>query len=566
MNFSFHHPYQFASDYSIPVAYFCMEYAIHQPLKLYAGGLGFLAGSHMRSAFELKQNMVGVGILWKFGYYDQVRKSDQSMDILFEEKVYGFLKKTDIKFTIQVSGHDVWVAAYYLPPEVFNTAPVFLLTTDLPENDYLAKTISHKLYDANPETSIAAAILLGIGGAKLFEFLNWKPDMYHLNESHGLPLAFYLYNQYKDIHEVKKRLVFTNHTPEQAGNPETDFLLLEKMGFFCSIPATEVRMITKIEGQVLNHTLSALRFAGIANGVSKMHLQTLTVMWKKHKDVCLIISITNAQNFTYWAEHAMYKEIEKNDMSGLQQLKWSGKKELFEIVADQTGEIYDEKVLTIVFAKRFAGYKRADLLIYDMERFDRIVNNTERPVQIIWAGKPYPMDYTAIGIFDKIVNITKGYKNCSVLVGYEIKLAKLLKQGADVWLNVPRLTHEASGTSGMAAAMNGAINVGTPDGWFPEFAIDKINSFIIPPASLNLPEHEQDAIEAGNLYDLLEKEIIPMYYDYPSRWLSIVKNSMQNIIPYFDSNRMASEYYQKLYKPTMQENIKKYSQEPLAAK
>src|SRR5690349_19888250 len=170
-----------------------MEFGIHQPLKTYAGGLGFLAGSHMRSAFELKQNMVGVGILWKYGYYDQVRKSDQTMDVLFEEKIYGFLVNTGIRFTIQVSGHNVWVTAFYLPPEVFNTAPIFLLSTDLPENDYLAKTISHKLYDANPETTIAAAILLGVGGASLFDHINWQPEIYHLNESHGLPLLFHLY-------------------------------------------------------------------------------------------------------------------------------------------------------------------------------------------------------------------------------------------------------------------------------------------------------------------------------------------------------------------------------------
>jgi glycogen phosphorylase len=547
MGFTFDHPYQYATGYQTPVAYFCMEYAIHQPLKLYAGGLGFLAGSHMRSAFELKQNMVGVGILWKYGYYDQVRKSDQTMDVLFQEKIYGFLVKTDIKFTIRVSGHDVWVTAFYLPPEVFNTAPLFLLTTDLPENDYLAKTISHKLYDANPETTIAAAILLGVGGAKLIEYINWQPAIYHLNESHALPLLFHLYNKFKDIQKVRDRVVFTNHTPEQAGNRETDFLLLEKMGFFCGIPATEVRMITKIGDHVLNHTLSALRLSGMANGVSKTHLQTLKNMWQQYNDICPIISITNAQNFTYWADHEMYNEVSNNNMDGLQKTKWAGKTNLFEVVADQTGEIYDEKILTLVFGKRFTGYKRADLLLYDMDRINNIVNNTERPVQIIWAGKPYPMDYTSIGIFDKIVHVTKLYKNCSVLIGYELNLSKLLKNGSDVWLNFPRLTHEASGTSGMAAAMNGAINVSTPDGWFPEFAKDKINSFVIPPAPAGLTDHEQDAIEANNLYNLLEKEIIPMYYDYPARWLTLMKNSMQDVIQGFDSNRMAAEYYEKMY-------------------
>ncbi|MDP4216620.1 MAG: alpha-glucan family phosphorylase [Bacteroidota bacterium] len=547
MKFAFNHPYSFAAGYDKSVAYFCMEYAIHQPLKLYAGGLGFLAGSHLRSAFELRQNMVAVGILWKYGYYDQVRKSDQTMDVLFEEKVYGFLKPTDLKFTIQVSGHDVWVTAFYLPPEIFHTAPLFLLSTDLPENDYLARTISHKLYEPNPETKIAAAILLGCGGARLMDHIDWQPAIYHLNESHALPLAFYLYDRYKSMEEVKKRLVFTNHTPEEGGNPKTNISLLDKLGFFSGIPLTEVRAITQIGDDSLDHTLTALRLSGAANGVSKLHLQTLQNMWGKYEGICPLISITNAQNFTYWADQDMYNALSKNDDKALQSRKAAGKERLFEIVADQNGEMYDMSILTLVFAKRFAGFKRADLLLQDMERFERLVNNKDRPLQIIWAGKPHPMDYAAIGIFDKIVHLCKRYSNCSILVGYELALSKWAKQGADIWLNNPRLTHEASGTSGMTAAMNGAVNISSPDGWFPEFARDKINSFVIPPADPTLQDHQQDEEDANSLYDLLEKEVIPMYYDYPSRWLSMIRNSMQDVIPYFGSNRMAAEYYEKLY-------------------
>jgi len=163
--------YQPDAAYQTRAAYFCMEFAIDQPLKIYSGGLGFLAGSHMRGAYELKQNLSGVGILWKYGYYDQTRKSDQTMDVLFGEKVYGFLEKTDIRFSIQINQNPVWVTAYYLPPEVFGTVPVFLLSTDLPENDYLAQTISHKLYDQNLEARIAASVLLGIGGGKLLDIL-----------------------------------------------------------------------------------------------------------------------------------------------------------------------------------------------------------------------------------------------------------------------------------------------------------------------------------------------------------------------------------------------------------
>jgi starch phosphorylase len=547
MSFSFKHPYSINPAFQKKVAYFSMEFGIHQPLKTYAGGLGFLAGSHLRSAFELQQNMVGIGILWKYGYYDQVRKQDQTMDVLFEEKNYGFLKPTDIKFTIKVSRHDIWVTAYYLPPEVFNTAPVFFLSTELPENDYLAKTISHKLYDANPEAKIAAAILLGEGGAKLLEVLNWEPAIYHLNESHALPLAFYLYNKHKDLTELKKQLVFTNHTPEEAGNLKINLTLLDKMGFFCDIPLTEVRALTHTEEDELNLTLAALRLSGKANAVSKMHRDTLCNACSKYERTCNIISITNAQNFRYWHDGNSYSALKNNEDDTLQKIKLQGKRNLFEEVADQCGEIYDEKICTIVFAKRFAGYKRADLFFHDMERFHKLVTNTERPVQIIWAGKPYPMDYTAIGVFDKIVDISKKYANCSILVGYEMKLSKLLKQGADVWLNVPRLTHEASGTSGMAAAMNGAVNVGLPDGWFPEFAKDKINSFVVPPCDINLPEHLQDDTDAGSLYNLLENEVLPMYYDYPDRWLEIAKNGMKDVIPQFDSNRMVKEYYERLY-------------------
>jgi len=547
MSFEFSYPYVPSAEYGKRVAYFCMEYAIHQPLKIYAGGLGFLAGSHLRSAFDLKQHFVGIGILWKYGYYDQVRKSDQTMDILFEEKVYGFLQPTGIKFTVRIFQHDVWVTAFYLPPEVFHTAPLFLLSTNLPENDYLAQTISHKLYDFNPETKIAAAVLLGVGGARLLEELHWTPEVYHLNESHGLPLAFYLYNKHKDLEKVRQQLVFTNHTPEEGGNPKTDMLLLERAGFFCGMPMTEVRALTHIQDSVLDHTLTALRMSGVANGVSRLHQQTLSRMWGKYPDICPLISITNAQHYGYWADKEMYKALEANDDVALRERKLAVKEQLFELVADENGEIFRKDVLTIVFAKRFTGFKRADLLLHDMDRFNRLVNNKERPVQIIWAGKPYPMDYTAISVFDKIVNACKSYANCSVMAGYELRLSKILKQGADVWLNLPRLTHEASGTSGMTAAMNGAVNVSIPDGWFPEFAKDKRNCFVIPPSDATLPEHVQDEKDALSLYDLLEKEVIPMYYDYPARWTGIIKEGLRDIIPYFDSGRLAAEYYEKLY-------------------
>ncbi|WP_276482246.1 alpha-glucan family phosphorylase [Paraflavitalea pollutisoli] len=549
MPFTFQHPYVFDDRFRKPVAYCCMEFAIHQPLKIYAGGLGFLAGSHLRAAYALRQNLVAVGILWKYGYYDQVRKSDQTMDMLFQEKGYGFLEQTGIRFTIEVSGHEVWVEVWYLRPEIFRTAPLFLLSTDVPENDYLSKTISHKLYDANPETTTAAAILLGVGTMKLFDYLDWQPALFHLNESHALPLAFYLYKRYLRIEEVQKRLVYTNHTPEQGGNRQMDYLLLEKMGFFCHVPIAEVKQLMGGNGPALHQTRCALRFAGRANGVSALHVTTLNTWFGEVPGMPPWQTITNAQDFDYWANKEMYEALQAGDTATVAALKAYAKKQLFELVADQNGEILDEKVFTLVFAKRFAGYKRPALLLSDPDRFHRLVTNEKRPIQIIWAGKPYPMDYTAIGVFDRIVHTCRQYRNCSTLVGYELQLSRWLKQGADGWLNVPRMRHEASGTSGMSAAMNGAVNISMPDGWFPEFARDKVNSFVIPPAPPDKADHEQDAIEANHLYNLLEQAILPMFYDDPQRWMSIVQQGMRDILPYFDSKRLAQEYYEKLYDP-----------------
>ncbi len=549
MSFEFKHTYNISEEYKKRVAYFCMEFGIDQALKTYAGGLGFLAGSFMRSAFELQQNIVGIGIMWKYGYYNQGRKQDQTMDVLFEEKKYGFLKETKIKFSIKVAKHEVWVTALYLDPQIFKTVPIFFLTTDLPENDYLAKTISHRLYDANPETAIASAILLGEGGAKLLEEINWDPEIYHLNESHALPLAFYLYKKNKSISELKRKIVYTNHTPEESGNQKTNLALLDKMSYFCDIPISEIVAIAKTDEDKLDHTETALTFSNKKNAVSALHKKTLMSQCKNKESICDIISITNAQHFNYWHDQELYHHLKNEDYENLKIRKESLKLKLFEIVADQCGEIYDPNICTIIFAKRFAGYKRPDIFFHNMERFENLLTNKQRPVQIIWAGKPYPMDYNGIGVFDKIVDICNTHYNCAILVGYELKLSKILKEGADVWLNMPRLYHEASGTSGMAAAMNGAVNVGLPDGWFPEFAKDKINSFVVPPCDTTLPDHLQDDMDAESLYNLLEKEILPIYYDYPNRWQEIIRNGMKDIIPYFDSNRMAKEYYEKMYKP-----------------
>jgi glycogen phosphorylase len=543
----YQHPYDFDPKYSKSVAYFSMEFAIHQPLKTYSGGLGFLAGSHMRSAYDLKQNMIGISILWKYGYYDQIRKGDQSMDVLFQEKLYSFLEDSNIKYTIEINHHPVVVKAYYLNPKTFGTVPIFFLTTDVPENDYLAQSTTHKLYDSDPAAKIAQTILLGLGGAKLLDELKIDVEIYHLNEAHALSAAFYLYKKFNKMEEVQKRIVFTTHTPEEAGNEKHDITLLEKMGFFCGVPLDEVREISGTEDHVFNHSLVALRMANISNAVSRKHGEVSNKMWANYKNICKIITITNAQNKRYWADKELYAAVERDDNDMIRKRKRIMKEDLFELVADQTGQLFNKELLTVVWARRFAAYKRADLITFDPDRFEELITSKKTPIQIIWAGKPYPMDYNAISMFNKLVHLSKKYLNIAVLVGYELKLSRLLKNGADVWLNNPRIPREASGTSGMTAAMNGAVNVSTYDGWIPEFAKHGVNSFIVPPVDLTLPVHEQDQIDHLNLMDIFEKDIIPLYYNEPDKWIQIVKNSMLDVIPYFDADRMAYQYYEKVY-------------------
>ena len=541
-------PYEIDPKYSKKIAYFSMEYAIHQPLKIYSGGLGFLSGSHLRSAYELRQNLVGIGILWREGYYDQARNHDQTLAVTWIEKIYNFLEDTGIRFQVDIHDHPVWVKVLYLNPATFNSAPLFLMSTNIPENDYVSQTITNRLYDGNAATKIAQFILLGIGGAKLMDILNFNPDLYHLNEAHAVSSVFYLYKKYGSKEEVRKRLVFTTHTPEEAGNEKHDIYLCEKMSYFNGIPLDKVREITGITDDLFNHSLVALRFARLANGVSQLHGEVSRQMWGKYQDICEIKAITNAQNWKYWADKQLYRAKEEGSDNWFDDRKQYLKKRAFEIVSDQTGKLMDPRVLTIVWARRFAGYKRADLITRDHARFEGLLNNKKYPVQIVWAGKPYPLDYPAISDFNHLVNLSKQYRNVAVCVGYELTLSRRLKQGADIWLNNPRVPREASGTSGMTAAMNGAVNLSTNDGWICEFINNGNNGFVVPPADYkNMRVEEQDKYDLEKIYDILENEILPIYYEDPGTWRQIIKNGMRDVQIQFDSNRMVNEYYEILY-------------------
>ncbi|MFK5881189.1 MAG: alpha-glucan family phosphorylase [Sulfurospirillum sp.] len=540
--------YDINKKYQKSVAYFSMEFAIDQALKIYSGGLGFLAGSHMRSVYDLKQNVVGVGLLWSFGYYDQTRNEDRTLRPTFTRKFYYFLEELDVDVKVRIHNKDVKIKAFLVKPEIFGSAPIILLSTDIDENDYLARTITHKLYDGNEKTRVAQEIVLGIGGTKVLEALTHKVDIYHMNEGHALPLVYELYSKFQNMDEVRKRVVFTTHTPEAAGNEIHNINFLQEMGFFNGLNIQTIREISGYQNSDdFSLTVGALKSAKIANAVSKIHAKVSNEMWAHVKNKCKIISITNAQNKKYWTDKTLIRNLDEHEDYELVARKKHLKKLLFDIVADQTGKRFDPEVLTIVWARRFVGYKRPGLLKYDLERFENLMRRVDMPVQILWAGKPYPGDFGAIDLFNELIDMSHHYKNMAVLIGYELTLSKILKQGSDIWLNTPRITREASGTSGMTASMNGSIHFSVDDGWHPEFARNGKNAFTIPKLDHNLPIEEQDRLDNKNMMDILENDIIPTYYYDQEKWVKIMKNAMTEIEIDFDSGRMADEYYKKMF-------------------
>lgn len=516
-----------------PTAYFCMEFAIDQPLKAYAGGLGFLAGSYFRAARRLNYPIVGVSMLWSYGYYDQVRDKEGRMKVDYVRKYYEFLEDIDLKVPVIINGTTVWVKAYKLEDNVFETCPIYFLTTDIPENDHLSRTISYNLYDGNNLTHIAQEIVLGIGGYKIIrECENIK--LYHINEAHPLPLGFKMLEDY-GLDYVKEHLVFTTHTPVPAGNETQDINLLKNMGFFGNV---DIKVAEKLGGNPFNLTVAALRMSKIANAVSKLHKKTTENMWAWVNDKCEIISITNAQDRCYWQDQIIRDAAKDYDYDKLKERKMELKKQLFEEVADQTGKLFDPNIMTVVWARRFAGYKRPYLPLYNEKRLKKLLD--DKKIQIIWAGKPHPSDTNAHITFNWIVSKTRELKGAAILTGYELKLSKLLKMGSDIWLNTPKRPNEASGTSGMTASMNASIHMSTLDGWHVEW-VD-----MYPDDSFTIGDgiNTDDDYEAKCMYEQLEKA--SNIYD-TDKWWKKACNCVNHIVEYFDAERMAKEYAEKMY-------------------
>lgn len=526
------------------VAYFSMEIAIDQSLATYSGGLGFLAGSHMQSAGYLQMPMVGVTMLWSFGYYDQRINENGNVEVAYIRKHYDFLTDLKVSTTIKVFGEDVIVKAYKVEENLFGTCPIYLLTTDVEGNSEWARRISHKLYDGDEKIRVAQETVLGVGGIRILQAVGYNFDVIHLNEGHALPAAFELLRQFNgDLKAVRQKTVFTTHTPVPAGNEVHWVDTLVEAGFFSGCSRETA---VELGGENFSLTVAALRMSRIANAVSQLHGLVANKMWEWVKDRCPIKAITNAVNLHYWQDERIAKAKTSQE---LLDVKHEMKKELFQYISDTQGKRFDPNVLTITWARRFADYKRAWLILMDEDRISKLLN--ENKVQLIFAGKFHPDDAMGKETFNNILKKSYTMKNMVVLPGYELALSAKLKKGTDIWLNTPTRPLEASGTSGMSANMNGAVHFSIFDGWTVEGTYPGINGYTVeyPGLDDDIPWQERHWKDHRFIMNTLENEIIPTYYENKEEWARLMRQAMRTAEGYFNSDRMVIEYFNRVYRP-----------------
>lgn len=527
------------------VAYFCMEMGFDQSLHTYSGGLGYLAGSHLLSAGALDLPMVGVTILWSHGYAEQVIKSDRTVNIEYKGKrKYDFLTDTGLVVDVTLFGRNVKVKAMRLEPETFGSVPVYYLTTDIPENSPEDRELTAKLYDSDERIRISQEIILGVGGMRILTAAGEMVDLVHMNEGHALPAAFELLRLHKhNYHEVRKRVVFTTHTPVAAGNETHNVDLLAEAGFFVETNRDEA---ARLGGHDFSLTVAALRLSRLANGVSQLHGKVANNMWNWVEGRCEITAITNATNVDYWQDKRI--KAAKTD-EDLLSVKREMRGELCDYIKKHSGKEFDPEVFTIVWARRFTEYKRANLIFRDLPRMKKLLE--EKKLQIVYAGKFHPKDTWGRKTFNEMIKYSDELPGVAILPDYELEMSGYFKRGADLWLNTPLRPLEASGTSGMSANFNGALHLSTFDGWAVEGTYHGHNGWIINEGhNIDfLPVEERHTRDYESMMSLLENEIIPNFYANQSRWAGMMRRAIDTSTAYFDSHRMAIEYYTRLYNP-----------------
>lgn len=538
------------------VAYFCMEYGLNEKFPIYAGGLGILAGDILKAAFDLKLPLVGIGILWEHGYTSQVISHEGWPEDRPQKVDRKYLVDTNKKIKVTIAGREITCKIWLC--EAFNNVPLYLLE---PEN---YPYVCHSLYCGSEEDRVKQEIILGIGGVRALNALGIKPDLYHFNEGHAVLAGLELINQKMSKglsfpeawEQTKDQIVFTTHTPVMAGNEIHAPELLMHLGANLNL---DLEQLKAIGGSPFSMTVAGLRLAHVANGVSTMHATTSRAMWQDIRDSAPILAITNGVHRGTWQNPDIYLAyLSRGDLwSAHQQAKFA----LLEEIRSQTAISLDLDVLTIGFARRAAPYKRSDLIFRRPEIIEPLLNGGK--LQIAFSGKAHPHDFAGKEIVSHLVRYSRKYPGRVVfLEDYNIRIAKLLVQGTDLWLNNPKRPLEASATSGMKAAMNGVINMSILDGWWPEACRHSINGWQI---GGGYQGPEQNYYDLVSLYEVLINEVIPTYYDNKNVWVRMMEESIK-FSEYFTSERMLSEYYNLLYTPgvtamKVKSEIKNLSQE-----
>lgn len=527
------------------VAYFSMEYGLDSSFKMYAGGLGILAGDYLKGAKDNGYPIVGIGIKWKQGYSDQEISTEGMPYDSYHNYNYEFLEDTGIKVTVRIRKRDVVCKVW--KTEKFNNAPLYLLDTDLPENE--DPWITGQLYGWFGEERIAQEMVLGIGGIRALRKLGINVDIYHFNEGHAVLAALELIREKTEsgmtfieaLNETRKQVVFTTHTPVKQGNEEHYLERLEYMGAFNGLTAEQM---VYIGGSPFNMTVAALRVSKKSNAVAALHAETANKMWQHVEFPKPIVGITNAIHVPTWVDPEI---IKANDGNGdIWEAHINNKRTLIEFIKKRTGTKLDPDKLLIGFSRRAAPYKRSDLIFSDESVVGPLLN--EGKLQIVFSGKAHPLDDTGKEIVANLVKMSKKYNNSVVfLENYDMEIGKMLTRGSDVWLNNPRRPNEASGTSGMKAAMNGVLNLSILDGWWPEACRHGINGWQIGDGFESSNASEQDSHDLKSLYDVLINEVLPTYYGSRSKWIEMMKNSINSTRCTFSMERMLKEYYEKLY-------------------
>jgi len=601
------------------IAYFSMEFGLHESLPIYAGGLGVLSGDHCKTASDLGLPFVGVGFLYPQGYFRQRITEDG-----WQEAYYENLDLTEVP-TVSVKGNDgkdllVQVA---LPERTVyariwkvqvGRVPLYLMDTDIPQNEPGDRELTTRLYLSDPDRRISQEIVLGIGGVRVLRTLGIQPAVWHMNEGHSAFLGLERLRELVEsdqpfeeaLREIRASTIFTTHTPVPAGTDMFPQWLIERYfgHYWDKLGLDQVGFMDLARqdhhaGAVFNMGILAIRLSGQHNAVSELHRDVSRKMWRflwpdRAEDEVPFESVTNGIHTLTWLAgrlKRLYDEylgpdwVERIDdptvwdgvMDIPDEALWSVRKHLkrklmslirerarqrwiagnyHPVQAVAAGVMLDPAALTIGFARRFATYKRAHLLLRDVERLREIVNVPDRPVQFVFAGKAHPADDPAKHLVQSVYRTLKQAEfggRIAFIEDYDINVARHLVQGVDVWLNTPRRPHEASGTSGQKAAVNGVLNFGVLDGWWREGYNGK-NGWAIGEDGEYSNQDEQDEADAESLYQVLENEIIPLYYDrdenwIPRGWLQRVKESIRTLAPMFSTSRMVKEYTTEMYVP-----------------